>query len=122
MIKNIYANGPFIRVEVTGQSYHTPYINMGNASAGMLRYNNQQLEVYDGIAWHIIGGNGQAMITLDHSAEAAIMWAQEKMKEEADLKELASRHSAIEDAVNKIKAAEDELKVITALVEKQGDK
>ena len=122
MIKNIYANGPFIRVETSGQSYSAPYINMSNVSAGMLRYNNQQLEVYDGSSWHQIGGNGQAMISMDHSAEAAIMWAQEKMKEEADLKELASRHPAIEDAVNKIKDAKDELKVITALVEKQGDK
>ena len=122
MIKHIYANGPFIRVESTGHSYSTPYINMSNASAGMVRYNNQLLEVYDGSSWIAIGGNGQAMISMDHSAERAIMWAQEKMKEEQNLKELAEKHPAIEDAVNKIKAAEDELKVITALIEKQGDK
>ena len=37
MIKHIYANGPFIRVESTGHSYSTPYINMSNASAGFVR-------------------------------------------------------------------------------------
>jgi cell fate (sporulation/competence/biofilm development) regulator YmcA (YheA/YmcA/DUF963 family) len=62
------------------------------------------------------------MLSLDHHAERAIMWAQEKMQQERDLKELASRHPAIEDAVNKLKDAEDELKVITALIEKQGNK
>ena len=122
MIKSVYANGPFLRAETTGVIYSTPYINTGTPSSGMVRYNNQQLEVYDGSSWHTIGGNGQVMLSLDHHAEQAIIWAQEKMQEERDLKELASRHPAIADAVNKLKDAEDELKVITALVEKQGDK
>lgn len=122
MIKNVYANGPFIQVTLSGQSYNTPYINMSNASAGMVRYNNNQFEVYDGSIWHILGGNGSAMISMDHGAEKAIMWAQEKIAEEQRLKQLAEQHPAVADAVNKLKIAEDELKVITALVEKQGDK
>jgi len=122
MIKNVYANGPFLRAETTGVSYSTPYINVGTPSAGIIRYNNQQLEVYDGSSWQPIGGNGQVMLSLDHHAERAIMWAQEKMQQERDLKELADRHPAIEDAVNKLKDAEDELKVITALIQKQGNK
>jgi hypothetical protein len=120
MIKNIYANGPYIQVEASGQSYNTPYIDMSRPSAGMVRWNNNQFEVYDGgSSWMPIGGNGQAMISLRHNVDTAIMWVEQKMREEARFKELAERHPAVADAIDHLKEAEARLQVVTALVEEE---
>lgn len=119
MIKNIYANGPFLQVESTGTSYNTPYIPSTMPSAGMVRYNNNQFEVYDGTTWHDIGGNGQAMVSMSHNAVTAIMWAEKKMHEELRLKELAEKHPALADAVAQVQQAEDRLQVVTALLEEE---
>ena len=73
MIKNIYANGPFLQIEGTGTSYNTPYIPATMPSAGIVRYNNGHLEVYDGTTWHDIGGNGQAMVSMTGNAVSAII-------------------------------------------------
>ena len=119
MIKNIYANGPYLSVDSSGQSYNTPYIDMTRPSAGMVRYNNNQFEVYDGTTWHIIGGNGQAMVSMTGNAVTAIMWAEKKMHEELRLKELAEKHPALADAVAHLQQAEDRLQVVTALLEEE---
>lgn len=120
MIKTIYANGPYLKVETTGQSYNTPYIDMSRPSAGMVRFNgnSQTFEVYDGgSSWVSIGGNGSAMISLQHNVDSAIMWVERKMKEEAHFKELAEKHPAVADAIDHLKEAEARLRVVTALVE-----
>ena len=119
MIKHIYANGPYLTVEASGQSYNAPYINMGNTSAGMVRYNNNQFEVYDGNMWHNIGGNGQAMVTMTSNAVSAIMWAENKMYDELRLKRLAEKHPAVADAVAQLQQAEDRLQVVATLVEEE---
>jgi hypothetical protein len=120
MIKNIYANGPYIQVDSSGQSYNTPYIDMSRPSAGMVRWNNNQFEVYDGgSSWMPIGGNGQAMISLRHNADTAIMWVEHKMQEEARWKSLAERHPAVADAMDHLKEAQARLQVVTALVEEE---
>jgi len=119
MIKNIYINGPYITVD-SGQSYNTPYIDMSRPSAGMVRWNNNQFEVYDGgTSWMPIGGNGSAMIGMSGNAVGAIMWAEKKMHEELRLKELAEKHPAVADAVAHLQEAEDRLRVVTALVEEE---
>ena len=119
MIKNIYANGPFLQIEGTGTSYNTPYIPATMPSAGIVRYNNGHLEVYDGTTWHNIGGNGQAIVSMTGNAVSAIMWAEEKMHKELRLKELAEKHPAVADAVAHLQQAEDRLQVVTALVEEE---
>ena len=119
MIKNVYVNGPFLRVDQTGQSYNTPYINMSNASAGMVRWNSNSFEVYDGSVWHRIGGDGQAMISMDQNAVSDIMWAEQKMREEAEMVELAKKHPAVEDAVTHLKDAQSRVKVVMALVKEE---
>jgi hypothetical protein len=119
MIKNIYANGPFLQIEGTGTSYNTPYIPSTMPSAGIVRYNNGHLEVYDGTTWHDIGGNGQAMVSMTSNAVSAIIWAEKKMLEELHLKELAEKHPAVADAVAHLQQAENRLQVVAALVEEE---
>jgi len=119
MIKNIYVNGPYITVD-NGQSYNTPYIDMTRPSAGMVRWNNNQFEVYNGdTSWMPIGGNGSAMIGMSGNAVSAIMWVEKKMQEEAHFNELAERHPAVADAIDHLKEAEARLRVITALIEEE---
>jgi hypothetical protein len=119
MIKQIYSNGPYLQINQSNPT-SPPYINNCNPSAGILRYNGNRLEVYDGTSWFSIGGDSTTMISLTSEATETIMWAQNKMHDERRLLRLAEEFPAVKDALNKLKSVEDELKVITALVEKQG--
>ena len=51
MIKSISGN---TGIQVNGGAPAPVYINMSNASAGMVRYNGNTLEVYDGNSWFVI--------------------------------------------------------------------
>jgi hypothetical protein len=108
MIKDITGTGPFLKV--IGGGNYTPYINMGNASAGMVRYNgnNYNLEVYDGSSWMTLSSN-IASVGLDENATSAISWALAKMSEEAELEKLAKEHPAINIALDNLKKAKIQL-------------
>ena len=103
MLKQIYAPGPYLIA--ANSNIGTPYINMSNPSAGMLRYNGNgnQLEVYDGSSWLSMNTN-TATVDLTQEAREAIAWASKKRQEELDLLELAQRHPAVQDALNKLRA------------------
>lgn len=119
MIKSITGgNG----IQVDGGHFSLPYIsqNSSNPLQGMLRVNNSDMQVYDGSSWITLGGS-YTTVSLNGAAQSAILWAQQKMVEEAQLKELAKKHPAVADAVEKVTKTMDELKVIVALTE-EGDK
>lgn len=87
---------------VTGGHVSPPYINMNNASAGMVRYNGNSfgLEIYDGSSW-MTWQAASAHIDMSPNAQAAINWAYEKMNEEHKLKELMTRHPGLKDLHDK---------------------
>lgn len=97
-----------------------PYINSNpnNPMQGMLRINGTDMQVYDGNGWISIGGAFPS-VSINGSAYSAILWAQHKMQEEEKLKELASKHPAVADAMATINEAYDKLKVVVALTEEQ---
>jgi len=97
MIKNITQSGAFTQVH----SYSPPTIYNTGQSAGEVRYNTntQQMEVYDGSNW--ISISQTATVGLSYEAEEAIRWAQEKIKEEAELKERIDKHPGLKDAYEK---------------------
>lgn len=101
-----YTNLPFI-----GQ-------NSNNPMQGMLRIAGNDLQVFDGSTWMHVGG-GYPSISLNGAAQSAINWAQMKMVEEENLKQLAAKHPAVADAVNTINEAYEKLKVIVALTEEE---
>jgi hypothetical protein len=117
MIRNI-SGGPHIQVNNGTTSY--PYISMNsnNPLQGMLRLNNSNIEVYDGSTWLMLQ-SAYTSVELNSSANAAINWAMQKMSEEQRIKELAKTHPAVEDAVGYLREAEDRLKVVVALTEKE---
>jgi hypothetical protein len=117
MIKSITSgNG----IQVDNNYSSLPYINQNpnNPMQGMIRVNGNDLQVFDGSAWIHVGMSFPT-VSLTGPAYSAIHWAQQKMAEEENIKRLAEKHPAVEDAMNTINEAYDKLKVIVALVEEE---
>jgi len=105
-------NGAGINVIASGSS--TPYIDMTRTSAGMVRYNNNNVEVYDGNSW-IIMSSGMVQVSLDGVTLESLQWVRRKMTEEKRLEELAKTHPTVADALLTRDRAEDALKITVAL-------
>ena len=115
MIKHI-TPGPGIHI--AGTSSSAPYIDMTRSSAGMLRYNGGNLEVYDGSIWVPINVS-YPQIELDQRVQEIIHWAEQKMREEEHLKELAAKHPTVADALLARNRAEDAVKIAAVLCNTQ---
>ena len=113
MINNIMP-GPGINV--TGNNYSTPYIDMTRPSAGMVRCNGSSIEVYDGSNW-VMMGLTSPQIELDGVTQEAIQWVRRKMEQEKRLTELAKQHPAVADALEALQRAKEQVKIVTALVQ-----
>ena len=112
MINNIMP-GPGINI--IGSGTGTPWIDMNRPSAGLIRFNNG-FEVYNGSDWIRMDG-AYPTIELDLGAQAAIRWANEKIAEEKRLKELAETNPALKDAIDALHRAEEQVKIVAALVQ-----
>lgn len=109
MITSVYNSSPYITVS----NPVGPYISPGAASAGMLRYHNNHMEVYDGNAWLTLGGGSSVGLSSD--AEHAISWVLKKMEQERAAQDLAQKHPAVADAIDAVRLAEQQLKTVVAL-------
>ena len=110
MITNIYGTSPYITVS---SPINGPYISPGAASAGLVRYHNNQTQVYDGNAWLVIGGTSSVGLTA--IADEAISWALKKMAQEKAAQDLAQKHPAVADAIDAVRLAEQQLQTVVAL-------
>jgi hypothetical protein len=113
MIKTI-TNGP--GVIVSNSSFSEPYIDMTRTSAGMVRYNNNNFEVYDGNTW-IIMASGSIQVSLDGVTLESLQWVRRKMTEEKRLEELIKKHPSVADAAAALAHAQEQLDIMTALVQ-----
>jgi len=111
MIRNLTAG---YGIHVTNNSYSTPYIDPNRPSAGMVRYLNNNLEIYDGSSWMVMQSS-YPQVELDGHVQAVINWAQGKMEEEARIKELAAKHPTVADALLARDRAEDAVRIAAAL-------
>lgn len=111
MINNLSVSSP----QLTSSSYSPPFVGNNGQSAGSMRYNTltQQVEVFDGFNWLVVSQN--VNIGLSWSAEEAIRWAEQKMNEERELKELAEKSEAVKIALDNFKLAEKQLKTTAHL-------
>ena len=102
MIKNLTSSSAHITV----QNPYLPSTYIGGMNVGNVRYNttNQSMEVYDGSSWQVVSMG--ATVGLSYEADNAIRWAQQKMKEEAELKEKLEKHPALKDVYDKFKMME----------------
>jgi len=108
MIQNI-SGGPGIVVH--GGGAYPVYLNSstpGNPASGEVRYNNGQLEVWDGSSWRQVS-QGYTNISLENELYEALQWARKKMQEERELEALAKEYPILEDAMR-------DLEVIKVLV------
>lgn len=113
MINNVYGGSEFLQVQTYA---NTPYINTGTLSAGQLRFNpvNRSMEVYDGSSWVLLSSSAE--VTLSPSAEEILRWGRQKMEDERNWREMAERNPTVKDAYEKFKQAEEQLKIVQALV------
>ena len=93
----------------------TPWIDMNRPSAGLIRFNNG-FEVYDGNNWVRMAGSSPT-VELDAGSQAAIRWATQKIEDERRYKELAANNPAVQDALDALQRAEEQLKIVAALVD-----
>ena len=114
MIKTINA-GAGIRIQ--GNYVSTTYVNMGNASAGMVRYNGNStnMEVYDGSSWMTLS-TAYPVVELDSDVLAVVNWAKEKMNKEAKIQELAQQNKSVADALEAVEKAQEQLDIVAKLV------
>ena len=111
---NTILNGAGINVIDSGSS--PPYIDMTRTSAGMVRYNNNNFEVYDGNSW-IIMSSGMVQVSLDGVTLESLQWVRRKMTEEKRLEELAKNHPAVADAMTAVAQAQEQVAIVAALVQ-----
>ena len=120
MIKNIttgaglqasssYSNWP---------SFYNTISGTGNNLLGQVRYNgtSQNLEVYDGSSWLTLTSSYPTIELASH-VQAVVAWAQTKMAEETRLKELAAKHPSVADALAAVDQAQEQVRIVAALVE-----
>jgi hypothetical protein len=119
MIRNINSGRGIV---VMGGTSSYPYVNMSNASAGMLRYNgnNQNFEVYDGSSWMTISMN-HAQIDLDNDTQSLLEWARAKRMEEQYLQTESERNPTIKDLVNQRKVIDDKITMVKTLLKSSGN-
>ena len=113
MINSITGNYTFVDIRQSGSA---PYVNISQPSAGLVRYNPtyQRMEVYDGNMWVTLGMDTH--VDLSPNAREVIEWAGKKMDEEKRWRDMAEKNPAIRDAYEKFKQAEEQLKIVEALV------
>ena len=117
MIKTIAA-GSGINV-LNSNSWPTFYnTTSGNSLVGQIRYNgtNQNMEVYDGSNWMLLT-SGYPTIELAPHVQVVVEWARHKMLEETRLQELAAKHPVVADALAAVAKAEEQVKIVAALVQ-----
>lgn len=107
MIDGITSADPFLRIS-NGESPGV-YYNTTNISSGIVRYTNNQFQVYDGHNWLSVPSNRASIGLSDHAVEA-IEWSLKKMKEERRIEELAKSNPAIQIAYDNFKKSEEQLK------------
>lgn len=109
-------------LNVTSNKGAQPYINMSSNQPmiGALTYdhNSQNMRVYDGSNWLALGG-GSATINLNANAITALKWAEQKMREEQELKALAEKSPAVRDLLEQIKEKEEQIKMVQILMKEE---
>ena len=113
MIKILRSNNQHITV-----SGSPPYFySNGGPEAGRVHYNTQTqcLQIFDGSVWHNM--SYEANIDLSGAASVAIDWAQRKMHEEQRLKAAAETNPTLKDALDALHRAEEQVRIVAALVD-----
>ena len=113
MIKGITGSSHIM----VGNNYSSmPYVtaNTNNPATGMVRYNGNDLQVFDGNSWLTISGAFPS-IELDHMSQNALKWVMDKMTQEQKWKELAKDNKAVKIALENLEKAQEQLEITAHL-------
>ena len=117
MIKNVYGSGRYLTTLNNGA---TNYMNnfIGAQGLGNMQFNTttQRIEVWDGQMWQPLLMT-DVSLSLTSDAQEAIAWADQKRKEEHDIRLLAEKYPTVADQLAAVREAEEKLRVITLLVQ-----
>ena len=117
MIGGISA-GRYLEVNGGGPSHVPKSYNSNQYMTGDMRYDldNQCIKVFDGTNWQTMVNN-YTTINLNYEAQSLLDWAKEKREEELHIKSLAQIHPAVADALEAVKKAQDQVRIVAALVD-----
>ena len=113
MITGFNANSRFITAGVTKGS--SPYPTGNHVGDGNLRFKEHGLEICSSGQWQKWYGD-IGTVSLTSEAESILLWAQAKMIEEHRIRDLAKTNPTVADAAEALKKAEEQLRMVVALV------
>jgi hypothetical protein len=87
--------------------------NPNNAFQGQMRFVNNRIEVFDGVAW--LTTMPTITVGMAAAAESALTWAIERQSQEKRWAELAKQHPAVADALAARQRSEAALSVVARL-------
>lgn len=101
---------------VSGGQPNSIFVNLSsvNPGTGTLRFNGQDVEVFDGTGWQRVMTNF-ADVSLTTTTIEILEWAQRKMQTEAKAIEMSKDNVTIEDALTELHNAEEKLQVLLTL-------
>jgi len=88
-------------IHINNGYFGGPYIDQNRYDAGRLRMIGNTMEVYTGSSWCAVS-NGATHVELHSDVVEVVMWAKQKMAEEARLQELIDRYPDIADLNGKL--------------------
>ena len=109
-------------VTVSAGNTSLPYVNPNpnNPVTGMLRINNTELEVFNGISWQMISSS-YATVSLDQEILDVIQWARTQRTMALNRMALAQNNPALMKALEAVKRAEDNFELLAKFVEHDHD-
>jgi hypothetical protein len=111
-------HGKFLQVTGSGTSYIQKNYNGNQFMTGDMRYDldAQTIKVFDGQNWQSLYG-GTATVNLTDEAQQLLEWARAKQDEEQRIIKLAASNPALKDAIDALQRAEEQVKIVAALVQ-----
>jgi hypothetical protein len=102
---------------VNGSNYSYPYVptNSNNPIQGMLRLNNQDMQVFDGGSWITVGAS-YASVDLDADTQSLLEWARTERSRQSLRDERIRNNPALQKAYEAIQRAEANFDILDRIV------
>ena len=109
-------------VTISGGSTTMPYVpqNSSNPIQGMIRVNNQDLEVFTGSSWQIMS-TSYASVGLDQDVLDVIQWARKQRDKQLDRERRIQNNPALKKAYEAIERAEANYDILDKIVGEDGN-
>jgi hypothetical protein len=88
------------------------YVSLNNPSAGMVRYNGTDMEVYDA-SWYKMSST--VNIDIDYNTRMIMAWASKKMAEEAAIEKLKD-NPTVADLLKQKADIEEKIQIVKILI------